>query len=162
MNGDRVTYSMAAEYLKIAFRCSYSLFDKIAYFVNAYSSIEFPERSANFRGLWFDVDDGKAKSSLNVRTLFEASRNWPLRGLFSLSRDLDAPDLQVVAQPDAKELADTRNHLEHKHLKLVEKHVSVDGRRTLRGSSRSQRRTEAVRGDDVPGCAARKIGFHLP
>ncbi|WP_414143045.1 LA2681 family HEPN domain-containing protein [Burkholderia gladioli] len=42
------------------------------------------------------------------------------RGLFSLSRDLSAPDLQVVAQPDAKELADIRNHLEHKHLKLVE------------------------------------------
>jgi hypothetical protein len=162
MNGDCVTYSMAVEYLKIAFRCSYSLFDKIAYFVNAYWSIELPERSVNFWRLWFDVDDGKAKSSLNVRTRFEASRNWPLRGLFSLSRDLDAPDLQVVAQPDAKELADIRNHLEHKHLKLVEMLVSVDGRRTLCGSSHSHRRTEAVRGDHVPHCVARKIGSHPP
>ncbi|CAD6557193.1 LA2681 family HEPN domain-containing protein [Paraburkholderia sabiae] len=75
MNGDCATYSMAAEYLKIAFRRSYPLFDKIACFVNAHWSIGLPERAVNFRRLSFDVDDGKAKSSLNVRARFDASRN---------------------------------------------------------------------------------------
>jgi LA2681-like HEPN len=47
-----------------------------------------------------------------------AYENWPLRGLFWLSKDLFEEDFQAVTEPDAAALNDIRNHLEHKYLQL--------------------------------------------
>lgn len=161
MNGDCATYSMVAEHLKIAFRCSYRLFDKVACFVNAYWSIGLPERAVNFRRLWFDVDDGKAKSSLNVRARFDASRNghsavcsrYPEICLRRIFKSLRNPMRRSL--PTSVTILNTS-------ISNLSRCLSVDGRRTLCGSSHSHRRTEAVRGDDVPHCVARKIGSHPP
>jgi hypothetical protein len=46
--------------------------------------------------------------------------NWPLRGLFWLSKDLyeDDPEFRAALEPEAKELRKLRNALEHRYLKL--------------------------------------------
>lgn len=46
--------------------------------------------------------------------------NWPLRGLFWVSKDLseDAAGFREALEPDARDVALIRNHLEHKYLKL--------------------------------------------
>lgn len=46
--------------------------------------------------------------------------NWPLRGLFWLSKELFDDQLKRTTGPDARELHDIRNALEHKFLQVHE------------------------------------------
>ena len=111
---DYPAYGLAIEKMKMAFRMAYSLFDKIAYFLNHYLKLGIPERAVSFRSLW---RDGPGKP---VREKFLQSENWPLRGLYWLSKDLFEEELREVTDPEARELNSIRNHLEHKYLKVHE------------------------------------------
>ncbi len=57
-----------------------------------------------------------------MRPDFQQRQNWPLRGLFWLSKDFfeDDPGFKESIEPDAQKLSDIRNHLEHRYLKLHE------------------------------------------
>jgi tetratricopeptide (TPR) repeat protein len=113
---DYPSYSLAIEKVKAAYRIAYSLFDKIAYFLNHYLRLSIPERSVTFRTFWYESQSKKK----GLRTLFHRYPNWPLRGLYWLSKDLyeDKPGFKDAIEPEARELAELRNHLEHKYLKL--------------------------------------------
>ena len=115
---DYPSYSLSIEKVKAAFRTSYSLFDKIAFFLNHYLGLSIPEHKVKFRTFWYE----KQEKSKGLKPMFEESRNWPLRGLFWLGKDLyeDAPGFREAMEPEAQELAEVRNHLEHKYLKLHE------------------------------------------
>ncbi|MGD9975434.1 MAG: LA2681 family HEPN domain-containing protein [Desulfatirhabdiaceae bacterium] len=104
------------EKLKISFRMAYSLFDKIAFFLRKYFDFPVPEKRVNFRTVWYR--SGKKSNGLHV-SLME-SHNWPLRGLFWLSKDLydNRPDFRNGLESDVRELYAIRNHLEHKYLML--------------------------------------------
>ena len=114
---DYPAYSLAVESVKAAFRIAYSLFDKIAYFLNDYLYLTIPEREVTFRTFWYEKPKKKKVLSLIFQ---KRENNWPLRGLFWLSKDLfeDKPEFKESIEPDAKGLSDIRNHLEHKYLKL--------------------------------------------
>lgn len=117
---DYPAYSVFLEQVKIAFRMAYSLFDKIAFFINAYWSIGMQERSINFQSIWFENKKGKPKA---LRPCFQNRQNLPLRGLYWLSKDFvesnrDGVVLGDTMEPDAYKLRSTRNHLEHKYLKV--------------------------------------------
>lgn len=116
-NSDYAHYSIALEQVKTAFRCAYSLLDKIAYFINFYWQLGMPERSIYFRSLWYEISKDKFR---HIRQEFETSENLPLRGLFWLSKDIYSDLLREVAHPNAKDLDSLRNHLEHKHVKIVD------------------------------------------
>jgi len=113
---DYPCYSLAAEKVKTSYRMIYSLFDKVSFFLNHYLSLAIPERKVTFRTLWY-INQEKRKG---LRTEFQHRENWPLRGLFSLSKDLyeNRSGFKETLEPDAKELHDIRNHLEHKYFKL--------------------------------------------
>jgi len=117
-NADYALYSMSVEQVKIAYRCAYSLFDKIAYFINDYWKLGIPERSVSFRSVWIEAAKGNVPAP--VRTVLESSENLPLRGLFWLSKDLFDAKLKDVALPEARDLDALRNHLEHKNVKVVD------------------------------------------
>ena len=128
---DYPAYSLAVESVKAAFRISYSLFDKIAYFLNDYLCLSIPEHRVNFRTFWYE----KREKKKGLSPIFQKrENNWPLRGLFWLSKDLfeDKPEFKESIEPDAQELSDIRNHLEHKYLKLHDNFwqgaLSVDDR----------------------------------
>ncbi len=110
-------YSYNLEKVKIAYRLVYSLFDKIAYLLNFYLGIGIERNRISFRGLWQEPQKGKP-----LRTIFQKNKNLALRGLYWLSKDLfDKEDAhQTVIEPEAKELAEIRNHVEHKSFKVVE------------------------------------------
>lgn len=110
------SYSLATEKTKLAFRMAYSLFDKIAYFINDYFNVGLPEREVSFRKVWYK---GKGKSK-QLSNIFPERPNWPLRGLYWLSKDLYEPTFQEVSEPEAEGLADLRNHLEHKYCQVHE------------------------------------------
>jgi hypothetical protein len=115
---DYPTYCLAIEDVKTAFRVAYSVFDKVAYFLNDYLELGIPERRVTFRSIWYTNED----RTKGVKPECVSLRNWPLRGLFWLSKDLFEPDpgFQSAIEPDAQELNEIRNHLEHKYLKIHE------------------------------------------
>ncbi|MCB9838213.1 MAG: hypothetical protein H6813_02645 [Phycisphaeraceae bacterium] len=113
---DYPSYGLGTEKLKLAFRALYSLFDKTAFFLNAYMDLGIPEKKVSFRGLWFKNQN----RSNGIRDEFSCRENWPLRGLYWLGKDLyeDTAGFREVMDPAAERLNEIRNHLEHKYLKL--------------------------------------------
>lgn len=113
---DYPMHSLGVEKLRLAFRSGYSLLDKIAFLLNWYLRWNIPESSVNFRTCWYESQIKKK----GMKATLLARENWPLRGLFWLSKDLfeDKSGFRDSTEPDARELYDLRNHLEHKYLKL--------------------------------------------
>lgn len=118
-NGDLAVYSMGLEQIKTAFRCSYSLLDKVAYFINDYWHVGWTRKKVSFREVWYK-EKKRGVSVTPLRPIFEACRNPFLRGLFWLSKDIYLDSLQDVADPSAKESDALRNHMEHKFVKVVD------------------------------------------
>ena len=111
------SYSLGTEKIKLAFRMVYSLFDKMAFLINDYFNVGVPERQVSFRSIWHRK---KGTSTHHLNEIFQDRQNWPLRGLYWLSRDLYEPSFQEVSDPDAEGLAELRNHLEHKYCQVHE------------------------------------------
>lgn len=116
---DYPSYGLSVEKVKAAFRLAYSIFDKIAYFLNFYFALEVPEYRVSFRTIWREKEGGP------LREPVANSENWPLRGLYWLSKDLFEKTLKDTMEPEARALAELRNHLEHKYVKVHEMSVPV-------------------------------------
>ena len=113
---DYPAYSLSIEKVKAAYRIAYSLFDKIAYFLNHYLQLFIPDKKVTFRTFWYEAQS----KNKGLKSKFRRYQNWPLRGLYWLSKDLyeDKPGFKDTIEPDAQELSEIRNHLEHKYFKL--------------------------------------------
>ena len=111
---DYPIYSLAVEKVKSAFRAAYSLFDKIAYFLNHYLNLSIKPKNVYFKTLWYT----QQRKNKYLKSDFQRRQNWPLRGLFWLSKDLYEPNFKEFIEPDAQAIYEIRNHLEHKYLKL--------------------------------------------
>lgn len=113
---DYSAYSLALEKAKISFRVCYSIFDKIAYFINIYLGLNLDKNRVSFRTVWYNnLDKNKG---LNTSLL--TTKNWAMRGLFWLSKDLYEKEFDTTIDPDAKEIATIRNFIEHKSFKIVD------------------------------------------
>lgn len=111
---DYPLYSIASERVRTAFRLAYSLLDKIAFLVDRYWKLgKVPER-ISFRNVW--MVENKAR----LLPQFESSNNWPLRGLYWLSKELFDDQLKQTTSADARELHAIRNALEHTYLQVSE------------------------------------------
>ena len=115
---DYPSYSVNVEKVKTAFRIAYSIFDKIAFFLNEYFELGMLPGDVSFRRIWYVKGDRKK----GLRPEVQAMSNWPLKALYWVSKDLseNRPEFTEATQPDSKLLASIRNHLEHKYLKLHE------------------------------------------
>jgi len=113
---EAVRYSFYIEQMKISFRLSYSILDKIAYLLNDYLELGIKPDKVSFRTLWHSNTQNNS-----LRSFFAASDNWALRGLYWLSKDLyDKKDnYDSVLEPQSKEIALIRNFIEHKGFKVV-------------------------------------------
>ena len=109
---DYPAYGTNLEFVKLAYRSLYSLFDKIAYFLNSYLHLGIDEKRVNFRTLWHEQENNKKP----LKTQFTKYANLPLRGLYWISRDLDEKTERHLT--DAAALNTIRQHLEHKYLKV--------------------------------------------
>ena len=110
-----------SEDLKSAFRSTYSLFDKVGLFLNDYFEVGLTPVDVNFRKVWSRKASGNVTE---LRPTFRDRRNWPLRGMYFLSKDLYDKDFLEVSEPDAADLAGLRHQAEHRFLSLQE---SEDG-----------------------------------
>jgi tetratricopeptide (TPR) repeat protein len=115
---DGVRYGTRSEKLKASYRIAYSLFDKIAVFINDYFRLGRNIREISFRNIFYEQSPRGAPRTLT--TVFSGHKNWPLRGLFSLSKDIFDQEFKETATPDGQMLDDIRNALEHRFLSLHE------------------------------------------
>jgi len=111
---DYPLHSLATERVRTAFRLGYSLLDKVAFLVDHYWKLgKIPDR-INFKNVW--MIEGKTQ----LLDCFKAYENWPLRGLYWLSKELFDDQLKHITGADARELHEIRNALEHKYLQVHE------------------------------------------
>jgi tetratricopeptide (TPR) repeat protein len=112
---DYPVYSLKIEKIKIAFLSAYSQLDKIAFLLNEYFKLGIPQHRITFRNVWYKQGRRRA-----LRPEFESSSNWPLRGLFWLSKDIyeDETGFKDSIEPDAREISTVRNYIAHKYLKV--------------------------------------------
>jgi hypothetical protein len=113
---DDLIYSLALEKMKIVFRGAYSLFDKIAYFLNFYLALSHQEHQISFKSIWYQ----SGERNKGLKKIFTQYENWPLRGLFWLSKDLteNREGFKEAIEPDAQLFQEIRNQLEHKYLRI--------------------------------------------
>lgn len=111
---DYPLYSLASERVRTSFRTAYSLLDKTAFLVDRYWKLgKVPER-ISFRNVWM------VEKKQRLLPQFENSKNWPLRGLYWLSKELFDDQLKQTTAADARELHAIRNALEHTYLRVSE------------------------------------------
>ncbi len=113
---DSPSYCRSVELQKLAFRSAYSLLDKTGFFLNQYLGLGIKPDQVSLRRLWYV--NGERRRGL--RPEFQRRRNWPLRGLFWLSKELfdRGAGFGNATDPDAAYLARIRNYLEHRYLKV--------------------------------------------
>ncbi|MCX7155214.1 MAG: LA2681 family HEPN domain-containing protein [Rhodocyclales bacterium] len=124
-------YRLWIEKLKMAFLSAYAILDKVAYLINDYWKLQLPIRSVTFNSIWFSQN----RSSPKLSEPFSSSDNWPLRGLFSLSRDFYSKSrADRPLDPDAKILHEIRHHIAHKYLRVHDEILySAEGDRARNG-----------------------------
>ncbi|GAL02947.1 hypothetical protein JCM19237_5840 [Photobacterium aphoticum] len=117
LNGfDGVYFGYKEELLKTSYRLTYSIFDKISYFINDYMCVGLNERDVSFNKIWGKYD--KNEKRFVLREPFASSDNDILRGLYFLSKELFDTMFVNFSDPDAKELDTIRHMIEHKSLQL--------------------------------------------
>jgi len=116
-----IEYSVRIEMLKAAFRMFYSVFDKIAYLLNELLALQIKPSNVSYRTIWYEKDKKTIKKKISDKY------NWPLLGLFWISKDLYDSEFKECIEPDAKYFADIRNHIEHKAIQVV---YDLDGEST--------------------------------
>ncbi len=111
---DYPLYSLASERVRTAFRIAYSLLDKIAFLVDRYWKLGKMPEHISFKNVWM------VEKKQRLLPQFENSNNWPLRGLYWLSKELFDDQLKQTTAADAHELHAIRNALEHTYLRVSE------------------------------------------
>jgi hypothetical protein len=114
---DYPSYSLNVEKQRAAFRVAYSILDKVGYFINDYFGAGHRPDRVFFKTVWLEPKGSDPKP---VQQRFASSKNWMLRGLFWLSKDLFNEELKASTEPDARALDIIRQHLEHKYVQVHE------------------------------------------
>jgi hypothetical protein len=114
---DYPSFGLGVERIRTAYRVAYSLFDKIAFFLNHYMALGHADKDVSFRAVWRPT---KGKGPRGILAALAASKNLPFRGLYWVSKDLFEEAFADVADPDARGLHELRIHLEHRYVKVHE------------------------------------------
>ncbi|MBU8913300.1 MAG: hypothetical protein KOO61_04700 [Spirochaetales bacterium] len=113
---DYASFGLASGKARWAFRSAASIMDKIAVFLAWYFGLPNSART-DFRKVWYE----KGKPEKGLRTEFTSRKNWPLRGLYWLSKDLYKTSIcGEDLNPEVSQFRDIRNGLEHSYVKIQE------------------------------------------
>ncbi|MCZ4065815.1 LA2681 family HEPN domain-containing protein [Oxalobacter aliiformigenes] len=113
---DRKGWSLAVETLKLACRSAWSLLPKIARTVNLYFDLKLPDGKTGLKTVWYK----NGNPAEGLADAFAGSTNWPLRGLFWLSKALPPERLSPSTDPHSLLLKAIAEELGHRYLRIVE------------------------------------------
>jgi hypothetical protein len=117
---DYPVYGMRIEQIKAAYRSVYSIFDKIAYFLNKYLSLGISENLISFHTLWYEKKGGK---DLQRDAVVEIkNNNYALNGLWWIYKDLRNKTVykDKHIDPLLSKISKVRNAMEHRYLKILD------------------------------------------
>ncbi|WP_284450960.1 LA2681 family HEPN domain-containing protein [Methylophaga thalassica] len=116
--------NLKAHHLKSCFRISYSIFDKVAFFLHRFFQLDATknDHQVDFKKIWFKP------GNQSLKAMFQNSDNSHFRALYFLSREIrqagrDVPedrDPSYWFDPDTERLFKIRNFIEHRSFKLVD------------------------------------------
>ena len=110
------------EKVKSAYKSVYSIFDKIAYFLNEYYELGIPRRIVNFNNIWREqITKNKKKTDNPIRKYM--SSNYILRGLYWIKKDLyndDTYGYRGLVNTKLNTAYNIRNNMEHQYLKILD------------------------------------------
>ncbi|MFB5265179.1 LA2681 family HEPN domain-containing protein [Paenibacillus enshidis] len=120
---DYPIYGLSIEMVKCAFRSLYSLFDRIAFFINDYFELGIKERDVSYKSIWEGRKGGKGgyEYSLDLKKAMTGTDtyNLPLIGLYWLFKDVGKKEIKHdYLEPAIKQISDIRHSLEHRYFKL--------------------------------------------
>ncbi|MDA2629412.1 LA2681 family HEPN domain-containing protein [Bacillus sp. WOD8 KX774193] len=129
---DYAIHSLNDFQVKNVFKSAHSIFDKIAYFLNAYYKVGIKEKDIDFNTIW-KTENGfnKRKYKYENPIVEKIHENLALKGLYWMAKDF-YPVHNLVIAPNSKIIKEIRNHLEHKYVKtvdfeLISENSRVDG-----------------------------------
>ena len=104
---DYPAYGLRTRRAEIANRIAYSLFDKVALFLNAYIDLQIAPNRVSSRKLWYNQSDGKRDDWQSHFQIGPTGRSV----VFLASKDLVEEDVfGEVLEPDAQGLHGIRNY----------------------------------------------------
>lgn len=117
---DYPVYGLSIEKIKCAYRSLYSLFDRIAFFINDYFELGIDEREVSYKSIWERRKaDKNGTIDLKKKMTQEEMYNHPLIGLYWLFKDIGKKKVKHdYLEPAIKQLTDIRNALEHRYFKV--------------------------------------------
>lgn len=105
--------SLATEKVEAAYRASYSLFDKVGLFINAYTELSIPDGEVTFRTVW------KPGEQEPIRKEFDLTNNWGFCALYWLAKELFENEIGEAADPQARGQSDVMDRTNHKRLRAI-------------------------------------------
>lgn len=117
---DYPVYGIGIEKIKAAYREIYSIFDKIAFFLNEYFGLKIPNRQISFNSLWFERINRKEIRRDKVLQLQD--QNYNLKGLWWIYKDLRNKTVynNKHIDPILENISMVRNAMEHRYLKVLD------------------------------------------
>lgn len=116
---DYPVYGINIEKIKSSYRTVYSLFDRIAFFLNEYFSLNINERKVSFGRVW-----GKESKLHDI-----AETNYPLGALKWIKKDLysnSVSEYNEYIDPLLSRTYVVRNVMEHRYLKVVNYEIDIN------------------------------------
>ncbi len=115
---DYSIYTLNTTKLKSIFKNIYSLFDKIAFFINEYFNLNIPYKEVSFKSIW--------KNEKNRKTLFDIIKyNNSLYSLYWIYIDLFS-NFELSTDPKINKINKIRNSIEHRSFKIVDVSYDID------------------------------------
>lgn len=116
--------NLKAHHYKSAFRTLYSIFDKIAYFLNSFFDLNDVDARVYFHNIFGELKNGKLKPHKKLVD----SQNCFVHALFYILKDIRDSNQKGVnldtaskwLDPDAEAFSEIRNAMEHRSLKIVD------------------------------------------
>jgi hypothetical protein len=108
---DTADYSLRENLLRTAFKTAYSVFDRVAYFMNEYFSIGLIGRNVSFKNIW--------KESAPNPIMKAYGHNSLVIAMYWLQKDFYEDSQTNVTSPNAEPIFQMRNDMEHNCLRTV-------------------------------------------
>lgn len=121
---DYPIYGIGIEKIKFGYRSLYSIFDRIAYFLNEYFDMGINKEDVSYKSIWHNKKFSKKngydyKLDLKKHITADDTYNHPGVGLYWLCKDIAKKQVKhKYLDPSIEALSEIRNALEHRYLKV--------------------------------------------
>ena len=120
---DTANHSHRENLLRISFKTTYSIFDRIAFFLNEYFSIGLPRNRVNFKNIWkTELRDSKGEVDCQVPNPIMAAygHNALVKAMYWAQKDFYEDKKTNITSPNAEPIFNMRNDMEHNCIRTVE------------------------------------------